>query len=145
MTRNAGKAPELNYNVYILGAGFSRDAGLPLMSDFLTRMRDSIDWLSGKPDREKELRAIEEVFKFRLAAAGTAYRVRIDVENIEELFSLASATGKDPLARNVSTAIAATLDFTRQDTPELRFDVAKNSEDFIPPDNWREQGERDNM
>ena len=28
-----------NHNVYILGAGFSHDAGLPLISDFLIRMQ----------------------------------------------------------------------------------------------------------
>jgi hypothetical protein len=139
MKQNTPEAKiHLNHNVYILGAGFSRDAGLPLMSDFLTRMRDSTDWLSQQPGRERELRAVEEVFKFRLAAAGTAYRVKVDVENIEELFSLASATGQDPLARDVSTAIAATLDYARHDAEEEWLSVKADREGFEPPPHWRE-------
>lgn len=127
----------LNHNVYILGAGFSRDAGLPLISDFLTRMRDSTEWLSKQRGRGEEVRAVGEVFKFRLAAAGAAYRVQVDVENIEQLFSLASATGQDPLARDVSTAIAATLDYARHDAKEGRFSVTANPEGFEPPPHWK--------
>jgi hypothetical protein len=35
-----------NSNVYLLGAGFSADAGLPTIADFLNQMRDSTDWLA---------------------------------------------------------------------------------------------------
>lgn len=34
-----------DHNVYILGAGFSCDAGLPMITGFLTCMRDSHEWL----------------------------------------------------------------------------------------------------
>ena len=30
-----------DHNVYILGAGFSAQAGLPLITDFMNRMRDA--------------------------------------------------------------------------------------------------------
>ena len=32
-------------NVYIFGAGFSAEAGLPLIKDFMNRMRDAAVWL----------------------------------------------------------------------------------------------------
>jgi len=124
-----------NHNVYILGAGFSRDAGLPLISDFLIRMRDSIGWLD-EQNRKKELAAVENVFKFMLAATGTAYRVKLNVENIEELFSLASASGSDPLAKDVSTAIAATLDFARQSAGRDSLHIGLKDGDFKPPSTW---------
>ena len=63
------KQPELDHNVYILGAGFSRDGGLPLVNDFLERMGDCLesDSLNAK-GRE----AIQKVFQFRLKAAAAA-------------------------------------------------------------------------
>lgn len=101
-----------DHNVYILGAGFSRDAGLPLISDFLVKMRDSHEWLR-KENRSKEAEAVENVLKFRLEAASAAYWVNLDLENIEELFSLASAT-KGDMDRYIRIAIAATLEFALQ-------------------------------
>lgn len=108
----------LNHNVYILGAGFSVDAGIPVTNNFLHRMRDSLDWLN-EQRRDEERKAVEKVFDFRLKAAGAAYRTSIDVENIEELFSLASASENDSsqsviTGDAISTAIAATLDYSQQ-------------------------------
>ena len=60
-----------NHNVYILGAGFSHDAGLPLISDFLVRMRDSHEWLENQV-RNSEAVAIDKVLDFRLNAASAA-------------------------------------------------------------------------
>ncbi len=51
---------------------------------------------------------------FRLRAAA-AYRVTVDVENVEELFSLAAASTREKLTKDVTLAIAATLDFARRD------------------------------
>jgi hypothetical protein len=75
-----------DHNAYILGAGFSRDAGLPLISDFLVQMRDSHDWLIAN-NRHDEANAVAEVLKFRMDATSAAYWVTLDLENIEELFS----------------------------------------------------------
>jgi hypothetical protein len=103
--------PEINHNVYILGAGFSFDGHVPLVKDFLERMGDSLEWLYSE-NRVSEAKAVQEVFRFKLHAAGAAYRAKIDVENIEELFSLASASsGGGELANEFTTAIAATIDF----------------------------------
>lgn len=99
-----------DHNVYILGAGFSREAGLPLMPDFLNQMRDQLDILD-PATRLDELAAIRHVLRFRVnSAAAAAHRVVLDPENIEELFSLASAL---PSSRGLhdafSLAIAATI------------------------------------
>lgn len=107
-----------DHNVYILGAGFSRQAGMPLVFDFLLRMRDSVEWLRAK-GRNKEIEAISNVLNFRKAAASAAYWVQMDLENIEELFSLASAN-LGGLSGDIQTAIAATLDFSKTTSPSIR-------------------------
>lgn len=107
-----------DHNVYILGAGFSREAGLPLISDFLSQMRDSSDWLV-QPNRTREVDAVNKVLKFRLEAAAAAYWVNVDLENIEELFSLAFAK-RDDMATSMRIAIAATLDYARKRKGESR-------------------------
>lgn len=104
--------PHINHNVYILGAGFSFDSGTPLVNNFLTRMADSVEWLYDA-NRVAEAEAIQKVFEFRQQAAGAAFRCQIDVDNIEELFSLASVVEAEELTRHITTAIAATIDFTR--------------------------------
>src|SRR4051794_3204594 len=96
-----------DHNVYVLGAGFSFDAGLPLICDFLHRMRDSIDWLHAA-GRTEEIKAIERVLTVRLEAAGAAYRAVLDVENVEELFSLVSAEDATGRLRDMKLAISAT-------------------------------------
>lgn len=107
-----------DHNVYILGAGFAAEAGLPLIKDFMNRMRDAAAWLEGQSDRQREIAAIENVLDFRLKAAAAACNVALDVENVEELFSLASASAGGRLAEDIGLAIAATLDFARHDFQE---------------------------
>ena len=112
-------APTINHNVYILGAGFSVDGGIPVVKNFLERMADSVDWLESQK-RSREAEAIRKVFEFRLRAAGAAYRTHIDVDNIEELFSLASASEVEGAVDHLTLAIAATIDVARSTiaTPE---------------------------
>lgn len=103
-----------NNNVYILGAGFAKDAGYPLVADFLDRARDSVAWLR-EAGRKVEADAVSAVLAFRLDAASAAYRVHVDVEDIEQLFSLASARegASESLSDQVKLCIAATLDYAR--------------------------------
>jgi hypothetical protein len=108
----------LNRNVYILGAGFSAEGGLPVVRTFLNRMRDAWGWLR-KEGRHREAEAIDRLFKFRLEAASAAERVHTDLENIEELFSLAAASAGESLAKDVTLAIAGTLDFAETNAPPL--------------------------
>lgn len=130
-----------DHNVYIVGAGFSAEAGLPLIKNFMNRMRDAAPWLQDQGGREKEIKAIERVLDLRLRAAAAAYRVPLNVENIEELFSLASASGDAKLSGDVTTAIAATLDFCGQSAAqELKENPISMSRlgdsDWTVPQNW---------
>ena len=55
-------------NVYILGAGFAAEAGMPLVREFMNRMRDAAAWLELQGNRAREIKAIERVLDFRLRA-----------------------------------------------------------------------------
>jgi len=124
-----------NHNVYILGAGFSVDRGLPTIKNFMYVMRDAHQWLELQ-GRQKEADAIAKVLDFRLDAASAAYRIRLDLENIEELFSLASASSR-ALTQQIQLAIASTLDFKLKTTrePTISFQASPNV-NCIPP-NWK--------
>lgn len=104
-----------HHNVYILGAGFSTDAGLPAIAGFMSAMRDA-----ARDDTNNRARkAISTVMEYRLNAAGAAYRCPIDPENIEELFSLVDAEEQHlPAAaepqRQMRLAIAATINHAHQ-------------------------------
>ncbi len=125
-----------NHNVYILGAGFSCDAGLPVVRDFLNRMRDNIEWLHNEK-REEEAKAVERIIQFRLEAAAAAYRAHVNIENIEELFSLASAWKGNELTNQMTTAIAATLDYAKLTTPEPSFRILIDSPPAEVPKLWQ--------
>lgn len=105
--------PHNDNNVYILGAGFSAEAGLPVISSFLARMRDAVDWLD-KAGRVAEREAIERVLDFRHESAAAGYRINIDLDNIEHLFSLADAKPGTASSDDIRLAIAATIDFAAQ-------------------------------
>lgn len=128
-----GDRPNVNHNVYILGAGFSADAGLPLVNNFLERMADAVEWLYGNK-RDHEAESVRSVFDFRLRAAGAAYRAEVNIDNIEELFSLASAGEGESRADEVISAIAATLDFAELTTKRPTCEV--QLKETIPP-TWR--------
>lgn len=125
-----------DHNVYILGAGFSADRGLPLISNFMDAMRDAREWLAEK-GRGQEADAISKVLDFRLTAASAAYRVKIDLDNIEELFSLA-ATSDLTLSKAIQMAIAATLDFRSSVTPDpiVRLRIEQNNSDAPDYSDW---------
>jgi hypothetical protein len=129
-----------DHNVYILGAGFSREAGYPLIKDFMNRMRDAAAWLQDQVGRTEELAAIEKVLDFRLKAASASYRVPLNVENVEELFSLASASGDKSLSQAMRLAIAATLDYASSTAnlgSDLHFSVgALESLRLGTPQSW---------
>jgi hypothetical protein len=110
--------PNNNNNVYILGAGFSAEAGLPLVASFLARMRDAVDWLDDN-GREEERQAIERVLEFRHRSSAAGYRMNLDLDNIEHLFSLAAAKLGSATAEDIRLAIAETLDFTAQTGTQL--------------------------
>lgn len=138
--QNSAKA-YTDRNVYILGAGFSVDAGLPVMRDFMNSMRDSVSWLEHK-SRTKEAEAIGRVLAFRKRAASAAYNVDLNVENVEDLFSLASAR-EESLTQDVTLAIAATLDFAeskQQPRDSRQFQVNDPSKFDLKHLGWKDYG-----
>lgn len=108
-------------NVYILGAGFSRLARLPLINDFMNQMRDTdgrLDYNLKNPNPfmtnlngiERLRKTITDVLKYRLEASSVNFRINLDLENIEQLFSLASLSADENLDRNIRLAICATIE-----------------------------------
>src|SRR5437870_11536115 len=91
-----------DHNVYILGAGFSKNAGMPVLKDFLNEMRSSVNWL--KQEQRPEYESTREVLLFRKSAASAGLRVSMNVENIEDLFSLAAASEQESRTDNISVA-----------------------------------------
>lgn len=78
-----------NRNVYILGAGFSAAAGVPVMATFLQTARDFFESPRSQSQMDAATRKhYEHVFRFRHAAKQSRDSLRIDLENIEELFGL---------------------------------------------------------
>jgi len=75
--------------------------------------------MASEQGRQREAQAVANVLKFRLQAAAAAYRINIDVENVEQLFSLASASS-GPYGKDVPLAIAATVHFANQAAPPKR-------------------------
>ena len=100
----------------MLGAGFSVDAALPTIADFLNRMRDAADWVA-QEHRDSERAAVERVLEFRHTAAAAGYRIKIDLDNIEDLFSLAAAAPEEDVSNAVQLAIGATLNFCQRHNP----------------------------
>jgi hypothetical protein len=110
--------PNNDNNVYILGAGFSAEAGLPLIASFLGRMHDAVDWLE-QNERDEERSAIERVLQFRHESAAAGYRINIDLDNIEHLSSLAAANPGPATTEDIRLAIAPTLDFAAHTSSPL--------------------------
>ena len=72
-------------NVYVLGAGFSADAGAPLMNDFFSRARN----LRDNPDSAlapKEWDVFGRVIQYRFELDKALAKVFVDLDNIEQLF-----------------------------------------------------------
>ena len=71
-------------------------------------MGEAHGWLADR-QRTEEVTAIEEVLSFRQEAAGAACRTTIDVDNIEELFSLGSAEGGAQLYSHMQLGMIGTV------------------------------------
>ena len=71
--------------VFILGAGTSREAGAPLMADFLDRAEDLLraDKMGERHEKDFEL-----VFRALGMLEGVHARMRFSPTNIEDLFAI---------------------------------------------------------
>jgi hypothetical protein len=119
-----------DHNVYILGAGFSKDAGAPLVHDFLDRARgfyDDPDLMLDPQERQQ----FEQVFKFKREIAKAREKFRIDLDNIEQLFGLVEMSQRlasEPPATRDATVylIAKTLQLALMNTsrrPQARMSL----------------------
>lgn len=136
-----------DHNVYVLGAGFSVPAGAPTIATFMDRMRDTLDVMRDR-QRIRERTAIERVLRFRHEASAVAYRVPMNVENIEELFSLATVA-PERMEEDVALAISATIAFSLEAPPKSKENVyihvpqGRRPQDPSPPSwypkTWRTQ------
>lgn len=136
-------------NVYILGAGFSAPAGAPLIYNFLDRSRALFDAPSKflpPPEREH----FQRVFDFRTRVEQARGKVIIDLDDIEQLFSLVEmSVGFDLRQRDTRTSttylIARTLEWaTREYThwDKLRIGAFQDARDWarqhrIEPDSFQ--------
>lgn len=125
---------ETDHNVYILGAGFSVEANMPTMVSFLSRMRDCYGWLISQK-RTPEAKAVQDVLEFRRSAASAAYWITMDLDNIEELFSLASTTSKK-LSNSIRSAIASTLDYSAQTRPAETMRFGYEGKTWVSEAKW---------
>ncbi len=71
--------------VYILGAGFSKDAGLPLLDDFIGSIRTA-STSSDLSEEERRWCTRVQSCRERMSRISDSFKVRLD--NLEELFSL---------------------------------------------------------
>lgn len=68
--------------VFILGAGFSRPAGLPLMNDFIHMAKDRY------AINNEKFQVVKEVDSLISEYANTSRYLKLDLDNIEELLSI---------------------------------------------------------
>lgn len=98
-------AERKDHNVYILGAGFSSEAGAPLVHDFLDRSREFFDDPDSVLD-QLEHQQFEEVFRFKREVAKAREKFKIDLDNIEQLFGLVE------MSQRLGTVSSAARDAT---------------------------------
>jgi hypothetical protein len=97
-------------------------------------MKSSLDWLT-ENQRTEEIEAINKVLLFQQALRSASDRVCLDVENMEELFSLAFSQVKMPtkdLQNLMAISIAATLDFSENKKNPKRCQIEVGSRDEYP-------------
>jgi NAD-dependent SIR2 family protein deacetylase len=120
-------------NVYVLGAGFSADAGAPLIHNFLDRsLGFLLDPATGLDKVERS--QFEAVFKFRQEVAQAREKVVLDLDDIEQLFGLIEISERlqrsNQLRTSMQYLIVKTLQLATRDTrrPSVRFGARPGAE-----------------
>lgn len=130
--------------VIILGAGFSRNAGIPLLGDFVDRMWElSIRGRAENPLEDSDKRIFAEAMRIREELDGYHGRAAFNDRNIEDLLSILSFNvigggNKDKnKLKTMSTAIARTIELTcTVRHPGINFKLASINESG--PDIYRQ-------
>lgn len=136
-----------DHNVYVLGAGFSADAGMPLMADFLLEMKRTLVQLEeNKSKHRREITALKFVLKFHGEAQNASHYTNFDLDNIEVLFSLASIYKGKVADDQMRLAIAVTLDSCLRATTRTRKILVEKelSAQLDLPREWAKRPERYN-
>jgi hypothetical protein len=118
--------PFTDRNIYILGAGFSAAANAPLLYNFLDKSRELLDDPDSGLDNV-ERSEFETVFEFRRKMAQAREKVKIDLDNIEQLFGLVEMQQR--LNNDDSNARAATV-YLIAKTLELTISKANNRQEI---------------
>ena len=130
---------ELDHTVFILGAGASFAAGVPLIKDFLPVARDLFD----NPDSDLglgEARHFRDVFEFRSRIAQSREKIRIDLDDIEELFGLVEMSVRlgienkevrDSTVHLIAKTIERASEPRRQNRPRVRFQEARGFKSYL--------------
>ncbi len=119
-------------NVYILGAGFSAAAGVPVVHDFIDRSRIYFDDpSSGLDGAERE--HFKRFLDFKRKMSQAREKVRIDLDDIEQLFGLVEISqrlGRESLETRNSTVyvIAKTLELSTRSQRVGEIDFRPNQE-----------------
>jgi NAD-dependent SIR2 family protein deacetylase len=119
-------------NVYILGAGFSAPAGVPVVHDFIDRSRIYFDDPSSSLDKT-ERQHFERFLEFKRKMSQAREKVKIDLDNIEELFGLVEISqrlGRESVDTRTSTVyvIAKTLELATRSKRVGEIDFQANKE-----------------
>ena len=124
-----------NHNVFILGAGFSVDAGLPTMKTFIPAMRHAVRWADNMSLSDLRENIIESL-SIIASSAKAAYRCKIDPSNIEDVFSLFDGGLENKYdgrfkRTNMQKAIAATLESRMDDYRQHKKAAKLVLQDFV--------------
>lgn len=116
-------------NVFILGAGASKDAGAPILGDFMLKAHEVYDiwrfdgpsWRNRRPS-EDDREAFAEVFKWQRTMASVLTYLDIDLGNIEDLFSLVDMAGQLDIEEvsNIGAHLKRLVCRTLEESIELR-------------------------
>lgn len=128
-----------DHNLYILGAGFSYEANMPLMSTFITELKKAYNWY---PKDSYARDSIETILKFRQLSTSSAYRVNLDLDNIEDLFSLAATDGYESI-KLLRTGLCATLEYCKKTARRPTYNI--NIRDDVPYLNAKSEDHDDGM
>ena len=121
-------------NVYVLGAGFSHEAGLPLVAEFLQAARELYD-RPGQHLSDDLYAHFDAVFKFRQETRRARDIVNLRLEDIEVLFSLAEMSAllrggsRQGILRSVRHLIGHTVTAIEERPNRIRFDLEQSDFD----------------